>query len=487
MIRYSLLFLFLSFLCVYSFRDWYKALCGMLILLAVMERPDMPKSMLGIGGLSPFNIVLLFILMGWFLQKRKEMLQWNYYPAVNRLLVIYMIIIFLSSIRMMFDYAGFVSFSVDLNWPLITKGDLIKDDFINAIKFMIPGLLLAHGTNSEERASFALKCILFSLFLLIVQITIKMLPVLVSGEDVATRSFRVLNRDIGYHRGELAPLMASAAWAFMVARTSKINININLGGFAWGTLAVVLTGGRGGAMAWAACGMVFGFIRWRKILFLAPLVVLVVISFVPSIADRYTEGFSEDSHSGVSEARGLDTIDESGRDLYAISSGRVVVWPRVLEYIAAAPVIGYGRKAMIREGVNQSLVADGTFSMHDSMFMHPHNAYLEQFLDNGILGSFFILGFFITVGWLALKKLRDNSLVGSIEHTIASITLGFIIVQMAHSLTADSFYPKQVHTFMWCSIGLFIATHGWARKKAQENETADENKPDVPKQPNYYY
>ncbi|MDH5182208.1 MAG: hypothetical protein OEY07_21310, partial [Gammaproteobacteria bacterium] len=288
MIRYTLLFMFLTYICVYSFRDWYKSLCYAIILLAVMERPDMPKSLFNIGGLSPFNIVLMFILLGWFLNKRKEGLRWPEFPRVNKLLFIYMTIVFITSVRMMLDYGGFVAFAVDLNWPLISKGDLFKDDFFNTLKFLIPGLLLAHGTNSEERAQFAIRCILFTMFLFVAQITIKMLPALIGGEDVAKRSFRVLNRDIGYHRGELGPLMAGAAWVFMLARTSNINLNINLVGFVWGALAVVLTGSRGGAVAWAACGAVFGFLRWRKILFLAPLVVLVIISFVPSIADRYT-------------------------------------------------------------------------------------------------------------------------------------------------------------------------------------------------------
>lgn len=482
MIRYTLLFLFISFICVYSFRDWYKALGYSIILLAVMERPDMPKSFFGVGGLSPYNIVMLFILMGWMLQKSKENLRWPTLPKVNKLLVLYMAIVFFSSIRMMLDYGGFVSFAMDLNWPLPTKVDLIKDDFINALKFMIPGLLLAHGTNSEDRANFAIKCILFTSFLLMAQITVKMLPVLISGEDVASRSFRVLNRDIGYHRGELAPLMASAAWAFMVARTTRININVNFMGFVWGSLAVVLTGGRGGAMAWAACGMIFGFLRWKKILILGPLVVLLVISFVPSIADRYTEGFSEETHAKSAARRGLDTVDDQGRDLYAISSGRVVVWPRVIEYIRHAPLFGYGRKAMIREGVNQSLVADGTFSPGDSMFMHPHNAYLEQLLDNGILGAGVIVGFFMVIGWLALKKLRDKSLMGSIEHAIASMALAFVIVQLSHSITADSFYPKQVHMLMWCSIGLFIASMGWKKQDKQEEQVNN----NIPATRSYY-
>lgn len=112
MIRYTLLFLFISFICVYSFRDWYKALGYSIILLAVMERPDMPKSFFGVGGLSPYNIVMLFILMGWMLQKSKENLRWPTLPKVNKLLVLYMAIVFFSSIRMMLDYGA----SFPLRW-----------------------------------------------------------------------------------------------------------------------------------------------------------------------------------------------------------------------------------------------------------------------------------------------------------------------------------------------------------------------------------
>ena len=47
-------------------RDWFRGLCFMLPLLAVLERPDMPREVLGIGGLNPFNILMLIVLIAWF-------------------------------------------------------------------------------------------------------------------------------------------------------------------------------------------------------------------------------------------------------------------------------------------------------------------------------------------------------------------------------------------------------------------------------------
>ncbi len=56
MIRLTLLSLFCAFLCVYAWRDWFKALCGLIVMMAVVEHPDMPNSLLGVQGLNPWNI-----------------------------------------------------------------------------------------------------------------------------------------------------------------------------------------------------------------------------------------------------------------------------------------------------------------------------------------------------------------------------------------------------------------------------------------------
>ena len=63
MIRYSLLFIAVLVIAIMAQKNWYRALCFMLPLLAVLERPDMPRQMLGIGGLNPFNILLGIILV----------------------------------------------------------------------------------------------------------------------------------------------------------------------------------------------------------------------------------------------------------------------------------------------------------------------------------------------------------------------------------------------------------------------------------------
>ena len=66
MIRLTLLWMFIAFVGLYAWKDWYKALCGLILLMGVIEHPDMPRTMFGIQGLNPWNILCIMVLMGFF-------------------------------------------------------------------------------------------------------------------------------------------------------------------------------------------------------------------------------------------------------------------------------------------------------------------------------------------------------------------------------------------------------------------------------------
>ncbi len=54
-IRVAILTFVVAGLAIYAWRDWFKSLCGLILLMAVMEHPDMPKSILedGVLGFLP--------------------------------------------------------------------------------------------------------------------------------------------------------------------------------------------------------------------------------------------------------------------------------------------------------------------------------------------------------------------------------------------------------------------------------------------------
>ncbi len=453
MIRYTLLWLLVSFVCVYSFKDWFKALCLALPLLAFLERPDMPRAILDISGANPFNLMLGFILLGLASQKAKENLRWPVDKTVTRLMIAYAIILAISTFRGMMDPGAMREVALYLGKALPSKKQYFIDGYLNTFKWAIPGLLFCYGAINRQRVEWAAWSIMATGLFLSLQVISKMAPAFIGADDLATRALRVLDRDLGYHRVDLATITGSVSWGFLLMKPlarNQLQSMAMTGGFVICAMALIGTGGRAGMLAWAAAGFVIGFFKWRRMLLLGPVFGIIAILTVPGLQERVLEGFTEDSHESAAAKRGLDTIDSSGRDTFAVTSGRVVVWPRVIDKIMEEPLKGHGRSAMQRTGITAGLLdVLGTMS-----FGHPHNAYLELFLDVGLIAAIPILAFFGILGWRCLKYFitRTNTLNGA----VAGLALGFLVVQSVAAMGSMSFYPKIGAVLLWSVIGLAL-------------------------------
>lgn len=155
MIRLTLLWLFIAVITVYSWKNWYAGLCGLILLMGVMEHPDMPKGMLGIPGFNPFNLLLLDVVMACVAQRRAENLKWDMPKHLTLLMVLFLGII----------GAGFFRLIRDPYWVVFyfkydSVQSMVNEFVINTIKWAIPGLLLFYGCNSRERFKLALGCTL---------------------------------------------------------------------------------------------------------------------------------------------------------------------------------------------------------------------------------------------------------------------------------------------------------------------------------------
>ena len=436
-------------------RDWFRGLCFMLPLLAVLERPDMPREMLGVGGLNPFNILMLIVMIAWFVQRRNDGSRWQADTKITRLFIIYMLILVVSTARMFIDADALRAAYAYASRDVPSTAGLFIDNVVNTAKWLIPGLLIAAGANSKQRVKLVVIGLLATGALLSLQVIAKMMPGIVSGQDLADRALRVLDRDLGYHRVDLAAITASMAWAFLAARPAfrpGIAGPIAVGGFVLCSIAMALTGGRAGMLSWTICALVLGFLKWRKMLILIPIFSLLALAVVPGLQDRLLEGFSGESGGEQAERRAsMGAIDDEGRDRYAITSGRVVVWPLVIAEANKSPVIGHGREAMQRTGIVARLKDD----LNITTFGHPHNAYLQLYIDTGFVGVFFVGWFFWLLGRRSMKVFAHppNMTMGM----VASMSLSFLVVNLTASLGSQSFYPKQGATLYWIVICLTMS------------------------------
>lgn len=389
----------------------------------------MPKSIMGIQGLNLWNVLFVIIFMAWLVNRQREGLTWDMPRHITVLLLMYLAVVLVGVSRVILarSYG-------DL--PLIS---VISEELLNTIKWVIPGILVYDGCRTRKRLIIVVSCLLVMVFLIGVQVA-RRLPassVLSGGDIMRTRKACA---DIGFGACTMSTLLAGLSWSLLgvlplvTLKKHKVLI-ICVAGFAF--YAQALTGGRAGYVAWGATGLILCFLKWRKQLILVPVAVMLVAVCLPGVVDRLLMGF------GATDVSGQSTIDKE-----AMSSGRFLIWPYVVEKIGQSPAIGYGRGAMSRTGLQQHIGEEtGDFG-----FPHPHNMYLETLLDNGILGSIPIFMFWgIIVVYAALLFRSDNRL----SSMVGCIGLSFTLTQLIAGLGSQHFYAEEDTLVMW--VAMFLA------------------------------
>src|SRR5581483_7532514 len=294
MVRLGLVWLYVLGVGVYTWKDWYGGLCGLILLVAVIQHPDMPKSIAGIQGLNPWNILFVCVVCSWLKNRKVEHLTWDMPSHVTWLLLAYLSVVAVGTGRLLADHSA-VS-------PTLTP--LISEQVVNTIKWPIVGILLFSGCRSRLRFTTALTVILAVYFLIGLQV-IRWMPfseIANAGDDLAARSLKILSNEVGYHRVNLSMMLAGAFWAMWVVSHTRI---------AWLSpwlLTVVslitfyaqaLTAGRMGYVTWVVLGFFLSVIRWRKYLIAAPvlipLIIFIVVTVTPGVAERLLQGFTKES------------------------------------------------------------------------------------------------------------------------------------------------------------------------------------------------
>jgi O-antigen ligase len=449
-IRLSLLAVYIGAAAMYAVKDWYKSLCALILLMAVVEHPDMPKTILGIQGLNPWNLLFLAVVATWISGRRREGLTWDLPPRITALLVGYLAVVLVGFLRMMADRTNLDDSAMSLT----------SENLVNTIKWVVPGLLLYDGCRTRERFRMAMLCVLGVYLLLGIQV-IRWMPLsaAVNGDSLSERSLKILINEVGYHRVNMSAMLAGAAWAIFAARAlgeSTRQRALILIGSITAVFAQALTGGRAGYVTFAAVGFILCLLRWRVYLLLAPIAVAGILVVAPGVAQRMLEGFTPDTRSVPRRIQALEgTTKAGGPDAYTITAGRVIVWPFVIQKITERPWIGYGRLAMIRTGLTRFLSVQ-----LDEGFSHPHNAYLEMLLDNGILGFVIVMPFYGLVLLYSIRLFRDSrsAIFVAVGGASSACILGLLIASMA----SQSFYPREGWVSMWCLI--FLMLRVWVQR-----------------------
>jgi len=436
-IRLTAFYIFVTVLSIYAWKDWFKSLCGLILLMAIIEHEDMPKTMFGIQGFNMWNIMFLVIFLAWLASRRREGLMWDMPRHIQVLLLMFLAVILFGFLRAVFDR------SYIEDYPLKS---LFSEELINTIKWVLPGILLFDGCRTRHRVVMILFCLLALYFLVSLQV-IRFMPAQAAIADIGVMvNLRSrLGRYIGYSACDISGMLAGASWGILAAlplvrrKKYRLMVLVAAGMVAFGQ---ALTGGRAGYVAWGATGLVLCLLKWRKYLILTPVVVILLPVVFPSVVDRMLTGF------GVTNVAGQSTVDD-----YAVTSGRTETWPHVIDKIGESPWVGYGRLGMTRSGLREYLRKEYG---EDGAIAHPHNVYLETLLDNGILGSLPISLFWGIVLTYSSILFRSNNRLCS---AVGGLALALTLAQLFAGIGAQHYYPRISTTGLWAATFLMIRVY----------------------------
>lgn len=428
--------------------------------MAVLENKEMPRTLLGIQGLSLFNILLANIILGWLTMRTRLGWNWDVPRELTRAYLLFGAVIVVSFVRLAMDFGHFTVEST-MGPSNMSFGSALSEYLINSFKWTVPGILLLDGCRTErmqKQALFVIVGLYVLLGVLIIRYMSSHLGALVSG-GLDHDSARILHKRVGYFRVSLSMMLAGGSWAvlalFPLVRT-RIRQFLLLVVSGIVLVGQALTGGRTGYVVWGVIGGVFGVLKYRKFLWLIPAVGIGVVVFLPGVTNRLLTGLG-----------GSPDGDEAEVSKEVFTAGRSLVWPVVIKEISQSPLIGYGRRAYDRRNL-QEIVMDQS---GDDAFGHPHCAYLEFLLDNGILGLLAVVPLFMLVvrSALFLFLANDNPVHAAAGGVCVALVCSFLIA----SLTAQTLYPVENVAGMWASIGLALRVAIDRRRGAVNTEATE--------------
>lgn len=432
-IRVTLLFLFVLGFSIYAWKNWFVSLCGAIALMAVLQHPDMPRNIGGIQGLNPWNFLILNVVLACRYRYQQDGFRWDMPSGINFLFFLYMVVIIIAALRLLVGDGRY--------YEMFTTGYVISEHLINCLKWVVPGILLFYGCQTRHRVYLALAVILGVYFLLAIQV-VRWVPLsMATGSGDVNRATRYIQNEIGYNRVTLSMMLGGASWAILcclvLIKDRRYQLAV-FGAALFTILGQALTGGRMGYLGWMAVGLILSLVRWRKLLLFIPVVLTLVAVFLPGVRNRMLMGLDQKQGNIIVQG------DED-----AMTSGRTVAWPLVIEEIQKSPLLGYGRQAMTTTGIQRELIED-----FGEPFPHPHNAYLEQLLDNGVIGFLIVMPFYVVILGRAFVLLLDR--YDPLYTAAGGMVCALVLALLVGSFGGQTFYPREGSVCMWAAMGVML-------------------------------
>jgi O-antigen ligase len=416
--------------CLWVLFDFRIGAVVIVLLLPAYDTNLVPRSLMGITGLNPVNLLLAATLAAYVLRGQL--------PQAGRfvprpLLWLYIVPIVIGGLIGVHHFDDIVPHFIDLEMVDFTNEiGYLRDMLIKPLVMVMIALTLAAAVARSQKPERFIVAIALSVWTVAL---VQLGYVVISGvglASLASTSMRSFFNDIGIHANDLARLyvVAYALLLFVWWETKHHALRL----FLFATMGVMcvgllLTFSRAGFLGFLLVNL--WLLAWKfnaRSVSLAVLAVALAAALLPGeVHDRVTLG--------------MDTGDAD-----EVSRGRIEgIWMPLLPEILKSPLWGSGLSSIM-----------WSYPMETGAMVrvgHPHNAFLEALLDMGIVGLALLLAFFWHV-WKGFRSLGSNAylspeLRGFFQGATAAL-LAFMVTGMAGS----SLRPSGEFVYLWLAIGM---------------------------------
>jgi O-antigen ligase len=408
----------------------------LILMLPAYNTAVFPRSLMGITGLNPVNLLLAGTLASFVLHSRWQQIR-SFMPwQLLWLFIVPVVIAGLIGARHVDDILPYFYEMEVIHFTNATGflRDLLVRPLVLVLIALMAGAAVARSRAPER---FIVPIAISVWVIAAVQLSAVVGSGVRLGSLASAGSRNFFGDAIGMHANELGRLYV-VAYALMVFCWWESKSRA-LQAFLFATMGVLsfvllLTFSRGAFAGFVLVSLWFVAAKFNaKTASLAVLVVVLMAVLLPgAVYDRVTMG-----------------VDEG--DANVVSAGRIEdIWLPLLPEVVKSPVWGHGLSSIMW---SFPMVTGGMLPVG-----HPHNAFLEALLDMGTAGFALLLAFYWHV-WGRFRALaRDEELApevrGIFQGAVAAL-VAFFVTGMAGS----SLRPTGEFAYLWLAIGMMYGLY----------------------------
>ena len=402
----------------------------LIMLLPIGASTLFPRSLFGITGLNPLNVVMLATLASFILHGRVERA-----GAFAPRQVVWLYVVPILVAGMIGSRSAHLATDELLeNLAIHFTGarGYLQDMVIKPLFTVLIALLIGAAVARSKKPERFLVPIGAAVWVLSFLAIWRVSRTSLSLGDIASASNReFFSMAIGLHANDLGRLFAVAyalllfAWAESKEKWFRLACLATMGMVV---MALVFTFSRGAFAGFLVVNALF--LLWRFNLKTAALLVVAGVAFVallpPEVWMRLSMGMGE------------------GAD--AVSAGRIEgIWGPLVPELLNSPLWGNGiGSVMWSEPMTKGMM---------SVVTHPHNAYLELYYDMGLIGVGLVLAYFAHV-WKGFRALGSNAFLSPEMRGFYKGAAAGLVSFFVTGFAGSSFVPKPEYAFLWIAIGM---------------------------------